>query len=181
MWRLGMTGAVPAARSKRRSSSRTRPPIACAGCPFSSERGALGLDVGAVGRGALCDRPDIRQRLQQPEPEASTRSAAEPIVGRRGWFIPGWQSHQRQPTFSTCRISEITLRSSIRRALGWFCGRRGSIALRRRGREGSVKPEARRWMLVAETVGITGLAVMPTRPQWVWPRGRSTRAQQVPG
>src|ERR1043166_3029409 len=38
------------------------------------------------------------------------------------------QSHQRQPTFSTCKMPEITRRSSTRRAPGWFVGRCGSIA-----------------------------------------------------
>jgi hypothetical protein len=38
------------------------------------------------------------------------------------------QSHHRQPTFSTCRMPEITRRSSTRRAPGWFFGKCGSIA-----------------------------------------------------
>lgn len=37
------------------------------------------------------------------------------------------QSHQWQPTLMTCRIPEITRRSSTHLAPGWFFGRCGSI------------------------------------------------------
>jgi hypothetical protein len=43
-----------------------------------------------------------------------------------GPYSPG-QSHQRHPTLSTCKMPEITRRSSTRLAPGWFLGRCGSI------------------------------------------------------
>jgi hypothetical protein len=109
--------------------SRERP-IACAERPlFAPKRGTLRLDAGAVDRGALRHRTGFLRRVEQLQPEAPMRPAVEAIVDRRRWPLLGRAVAPAAANLRTCRMPEITRRSSTRRAPGWLLGRCGPIAV----------------------------------------------------
>ncbi len=77
------------------------------------------------------------ERVTAPDEASASRSWSQKrrrdqrlkrlYTGVEGPYSAG-QSCQRQPIFSTCRMPEITRRSSTLRAPGWFLGRCGSTA-----------------------------------------------------
>ena len=68
-----------------------------------------------------------RHLLEDPLPDTALRPPVVAVVDRRRRSIAGGTSRQRHPVFSTCRMPEMTIRSSTRGFPGLPCGRWGSI------------------------------------------------------
>ena len=96
--------------------------------PFRAARPAMGFDVAAVDGKLVWNGAGGRHLLEDALPDPTLRPAIVTVVDRCWRPIDGGTSRHRQPVFKTCRMPEMTVRSSTRGLPGLPRGRCGLSA-----------------------------------------------------